>query len=122
MPGGAWSKKRCPCERRIVASKFGAPCGEYLRHSGYCVRDADPSFGLINRAAKGRSATWSEGEAVRLFKRAWRDGYHRLGAVIAVAWSTQLSPGDVRFLRACQLVRDDAGAVFFTHRARPTRR
>ena len=43
---------------------------------GYCVRDADPSFGLINRAAKGRSATWSEGEAVRLFKRAWRDGYH----------------------------------------------
>jgi hypothetical protein len=46
---------------------------------GYCVRDADPSLGIINRAAKGRSAVWSEGEVVRLYKRAWRERYYGLG-------------------------------------------
>src|SRR5262249_53502910 len=40
---------------------------------GYCVRDADPSLGVRNRAASGRSETWIDGEAARLFKRAWRD-------------------------------------------------
>src|SRR5271170_7548352 len=85
---------------------------------GYCVRDADPSLGVRNRAAKGRSATWSEGEVARLFKRAWRDHYHGLATVIAVAWSTQLSPGDVRALRASQLVRNGAGAIFFTARGK----
>ena len=35
---------------------------------GYCVRDADPSLGVRNSAAKGRSETWTEGEAVRLYK------------------------------------------------------
>jgi hypothetical protein len=38
----------------------------------YCVRDADPSLGVRNTAASGRSATWTEGEAARLFKRAYR--------------------------------------------------
>jgi hypothetical protein len=85
---------------------------------GYCVRDADPSLGVRNRAAPGRSATWSEGEVVRLFKRAWRDGYHGLAAVIAVAWSTQMSPGDVRTLRASQLARNASGAMFFTARGK----
>src|SRR5262245_44950434 len=64
-----------------------------------------------------RSASWTEGEAVRLFERAWRDGHRSLAAVIAAAWSTQLSPGDVRQLRAAQLVkRVDSGAVFFIER------
>jgi hypothetical protein len=36
---------------------------------GYCVRDADPSLGVRNTAAEGRSATWTQGEAARLFKR-----------------------------------------------------
>jgi integrase len=85
---------------------------------GYCQRDADPSLGVRNRAAKGRSETWSEGEVVRLYKRAWRDGYHGLAAVIAVAWSTQLSPGDVRSLRASQFARNATGAVFFQDRAK----
>jgi integrase len=70
-----------------------------------------------NRAAPGRSARWSEGEVVRLYKRAWRDGYHGLAAVIAVAWSSLLSPGDVRALRASQLARDEHG-VFFTKRGK----
>jgi hypothetical protein len=85
---------------------------------GYCVRDADPSLGVRNRAAPGRSATWAEGEVARLYKRAFRDGYHGLAAVIAVAWTTQLSPGDVRALRASQLARNAAGAMFFTERGK----
>jgi integrase len=85
---------------------------------GYCISDADPSRGVRNRAAPGRSETWTEGEVVRLFKRAWRDGYHGLAAAIAVAWSTQLSPGDVRSLRASQLARSAAGAVCFQDRAK----
>ena len=55
---------------------------------------------------------------MRLYKRAWRDGYYGLSAVIAVAWSTQLSPGDVRSLRASQLARNANGAVFFQDRAK----
>ena len=85
---------------------------------GYCVRDADPSLGVRNSAPQGRSETWTEGEAVRLYKRAWRDGYHGLAAVIAVAWSTQLSPGDVRTLRASQLAKDASGATFFAERGK----
>ena len=85
---------------------------------GYCIRDADPSLGVRNVAANARSSTWAEGEAVRLYKRAWREGYHGLAALIAVAWSTQLSPGDVRALRASQLVKDVSGAAFFAERAK----
>ena len=85
---------------------------------GYCIRDADSSLGIRNKAAKGRSETWTEGEAVRLFKRAWRMGYHGLAALGAVMWSTQMSPVDVRELRASQLRRDATGAAFFTDRAK----
>jgi hypothetical protein len=85
---------------------------------GYCVRDADPSLGVRNSAAAGRGETWGEGEAARLFKRAWRDGYYGLAAAIAVSWSTQLSPGDVRALRASQLARAADGEAFFTARGK----
>jgi hypothetical protein len=85
---------------------------------GYCVREADPSLGVRNRAAPGRSATWSEGEVARVAKRAWRMGYYGLAAVIAVAWDTQLSPGDVRVLRASRLARGAAGEAFFTARGK----
>jgi hypothetical protein len=84
----------------------------------YCERDADPSLGVRNRAAPGRSETWTEGEVARMFKRAWRAGYHGLAAVIAVAWSTQLSPGDVRALRASQLAKTGNGMVAFTTRSK----
>jgi len=85
---------------------------------GYCRRDADPSLGVRNTAAKGRSEIWTEGEVVRLYKRALRDGYQGLAALIAVAWSTQLSPGDVRALKASQLAKDASGAAFFTERSK----
>jgi hypothetical protein len=85
---------------------------------GYCVRDADPGLGVRNRAAPGRKLQWSEGEVVRQAKRAWRMGYYGLAAVVAVAWDTQLSPGDVVVLRASQLARGAAGEAFFTERGK----
>ena len=85
---------------------------------GYCVRDADPSLGVRNTAAPGRSLSWKEAEAARLFKRAWREGYLGLAAMMAVAWDTQLSPGDVRTLCPSQLRTDATGAIFFTERGK----
>jgi hypothetical protein len=58
----------------------------------------DPSRGVRNTAPAPRHQRWSEGEAVRLVKRAWRAGYHGLACIIAVAWDTQFSPVDVRTL------------------------
>ena len=40
-----------------------------------CTKDADPSLIIRNTAPKGRSAIFSEGEAVRRVKRAVRMGY-----------------------------------------------
>ena len=94
-----------------LQSKSGGRCGRSRRRSAIAVRDADPSLGVRNPAAKGRSATWTEGEVVRLFKRAWRMAITDLRRLIAVAWSTQLSPGDVRALTASQLAKDASGAV-----------
>ena len=85
---------------------------------GYCVRDADPSLAVRNRAAPGRNLQWTEGEVVRVAKRAWRMGYYGLTAVIAIAWDTQLSPGDVRALRASQMARGATGDAFFTERGK----
>lgn len=84
----------------------------------YCARDADPSLGVRNTAAAGRSATWTEGEVVRLVKGAWRAGYRGLAAAVAVMWDTQLSPVDVRTLTPGQLARTAVGAAFFTERAK----
>jgi hypothetical protein len=68
----------------------------------YCDRDRDPSLGIRRQTPKARSAVWFEGEAVRLVKRAWREGYHGLAAALAVAWDTMLSPVDVVKLTAGQ--------------------
>jgi hypothetical protein len=60
----------------------------------------DPSTGIRNLAPSPRWQRWSEGEAVRLVKVAWRAGYRGLACIIAVAWDTQFSPVDVRTLAA----------------------
>jgi hypothetical protein len=62
------------------------------------ARTADPSMGVRNRAPAPRWQRWSEGEAVRLVKAAWRHGYRGLACIVAVAWDTQFSPVDVRTL------------------------
>lgn len=84
----------------------------------YCKKDEDPSFGVVNSAAKGPGLTWIEGEAARLFKGAWRAGYKGLAALIAVAWDTQMSPGDTRQLCASQMAKGRAGEAFFAERAK----
>lgn len=80
----------------------------------YCEREDDPSLGVRNNAAAGRSETWSEGEVARLAKAAWRLGYRGLAAALAVMWDTQLSPGDVRALTTGQLT----GSTVATARAK----
>jgi hypothetical protein len=64
------------------------------------ARTTDPSTGVRNRAPAPRWQCWSEGEAVRLVKMAWRSGYRGLACIIAIAWDTQFSPVDVRTLAA----------------------
>jgi hypothetical protein len=63
-----------------------------------CDPQSDPSWGIRRITPKGRSATWTEGEIVRLVKGAWRSGYHGLAVIIAIAWDTGFSPVDVRRL------------------------
>lgn len=84
----------------------------------YCDRDKDPSLGVRNSAATERTQTWSEGEAVRLVKQAWRMGYKGLAAALAVMWDSQMSPGDVRGLTAGQWALDRRGRPFFADRAK----
>jgi hypothetical protein len=60
------------------------------------ARVIDPSAGVRNKKPQPRHARWSEGEAVRLVKAAWRRGRHGLACITAVAWDTQFSPIDVR--------------------------
>jgi hypothetical protein len=83
----------------------------------FCDIDLDPSKGFENHAAEGRSMFWLEAEAVALGIRAWEMGYHGLAAIIAVMWDTQLSPVDVRTLRASQMAMSGTYA-FFTKRTK----
>jgi len=63
-----------------------------------CPVGQDPSLAIRKTAVPGRTETSTEGEAVRLVKTAWREGYHGLACIIAVAWDTSFSPIDVRTL------------------------
>jgi hypothetical protein len=87
----------------------------------YCELHADPSLGIRNRAPRGRSATWQEGEIARLAKEAWRSGYYGLAALLAIAWDTQFSPVDCRLLTPAQRLQDRRGVFFDTSRAKTGR-
>lgn len=63
-----------------------------LAHGG------DPSQAIRRETPKPRHQVWSEGEAVRLVKEAWRHGYKGAACLIAIAWDTGFSPVDVRTL------------------------
>jgi hypothetical protein len=84
----------------------------------YCRKDEDPSLGVTNTAAKGRTQTWQEREVVLLFKRAWRTDRRGLAAALATLWDSQLSPGDVPALTRAQVARSGTGALFFTERGK----
>ena len=72
----------------------------------------DPSLAVVNHAPKPRHQRWSEGEAVRLVKYAWRGGYRGLACIIAVGWDSTFSPVDVRTLRKRQMKTSRRGAIF----------
>jgi hypothetical protein len=72
----------------------------------------DPSLSFADSQPQPRSEVWQHREVLRLVQRAWREEYHGLAAVIAVAWDTMLSPVDVRRLSPAQR-RDDGRGVWF---------
>jgi hypothetical protein len=76
------------------------------------AKGIDPSRAVRNRAPAPRFQRWSEGEATRLVKGAWRAGYNGLACVIAVAWDTQFSPVDVRTLAARHRILDRGRLIF----------
>jgi hypothetical protein len=69
-------------------------------------------MGIRNLAPAPRWQRWSEGDAVRLVKTAWRHGYRGLACIIAVAWDTQFSPVDVRTLAARHLATCGGRLIF----------
>ncbi|MEK1887959.1 MAG: hypothetical protein AAAB35_10385, partial [Phyllobacterium sp.] len=87
----------------------------------YCQREADPSLAVTNSEPKGRSQTWSEGEATRLVKRAWRMGYYGLAASLACMWDGAVSPVDARSLTLSQRRQDNKGTWFELDRAKTGR-
>jgi hypothetical protein len=88
---------------------------------GYCDAKRDPSLFFRNSAPTPRQATWTEGEATRLVKAAWRAGFKGLAACLATAWDSQLSPVDVRRLAAQDMRQDDLGIWFDLARAKTGR-
>lgn len=78
----------------------------------YCQLEGDPSLAVVNTEPKGRRETWSEGEAVRLVKRALRMRYYGLAAALACMWDGAVAPVDVRTLTLGQKREDDKGIWF----------
>lgn len=85
------------------------------------VTGEDPSLAVRNTEPKGRKETWSEGEAVRLVKRALRMGYSGLAAALACMWDGAVSPVDARSLTFGQLRRDAKGCWFELSRGKTGR-
>jgi hypothetical protein len=83
-----------------------------------CQRDMDPSANTRNTAPKGRTAVFSEGEAVRRVKRAIRMGFPGLACIMAIAWDTQFSPVDCRTLTPKDSCEDENGVFFVKYRAK----
>ena len=78
----------------------------------YCAASGDPSLAVVNTEPKGRRQTWSEGEAVRLVKRALRMRYYGLAAALACMWDGAVAPVDVRTLTLGQKREDEKGVWF----------
>jgi hypothetical protein len=73
----------------------------------------DPSRGIRRKTPRPRTAVWTEGEAVRLVKGAWRSGYRGLAVLLAIAWDTQFAPIDCRRLTPAQMTKDGNGGIQF---------
>ena len=89
---------------------------------GYTVPPgSDPSLTFANSAPAPRQEIWPQRDVLRLVQRAWREGYHGLAALLAIAWDTMLSPVDVRSLTAAQRHMDGHGSIFKLARAKTGR-
>ncbi|MEM8575554.1 MAG: hypothetical protein AAGF48_13065 [Pseudomonadota bacterium] len=99
-----------------LATKTWRALWKPLASYGLCQKDSDPSSNLRNTAPKGRTAIFTEGEAVRRIKRAIRMDYHGLACIMAVAWDTQFSPVDCRTLAPEHQGWDDDGMFFLKYR------
>lgn len=85
------------------------------------VAGEDPSAAVRNTEPKGRHQTWREGEAVRLVKRALREGYFGLATALACMWDGAVAPVDARSLRLNQRRKDGKGTWFELGRAKTGR-
>lgn len=83
---------------------------------GLCERESDPSMIIRNTAPKGRSETWVPGEIARIAKRAWREHFYGLAALLSFCWDTQFSPNDCREITARERLQDARGVFFDTSR------
>ena len=106
------------------AMKIWRALWRVLASYNYCQKDTDPSLGIRRETPKGRSATWSEVEVIRIVKQAWRLGYHGLACIVAVAYDAALAPVDARSLTFAAS-RQIGGDIWFeidrTKTGRPTR-
>lgn len=85
------------------------------------VLGSDPSLGIRRKTPVPRNAIWLHEEAVRLVKRAFRMDYAGLGAALAVAWDSQLSPVDLVALSQNKLIADEQGPMFTVDRQKSGR-
>lgn len=81
----------------------------------------DPSLAVRNTEPKGRKEIWTEGEAVRLVKRALRMKYYGLAAALACMWDGAVAPVDARSLTMGQRRKDAQGTWFELGRAKTGR-
>jgi putative SOS response-associated peptidase YedK len=81
-----------------------------------CEKHQDPSLTIRNRAPKGRNAIFTEGQVVRLVKRAWRMNKKGLACIMASAWDTAFSPVDCRTVAPAQWFADKTGSFFVKYR------
>lgn len=78
-----------------------------------CLPGQDPSLGIRKATVAGRTQTWRQFEVVRMAKDAWRNGYHGLACIIAIAWDTSFAPVDVRTLTPAHAVTADGHDIGF---------
>lgn len=83
-----------------------------------CPAGQDPSRAVRRKTPRGRSETWTAGEAARIVKGAWRAGYRGLACIVAVAWDTSFSPTDVRSLTPAHAVQSGADWGFLIRRTK----
>ncbi len=82
---------------------------------------SDPSAKIRNRQPAPRHQRFTHGEAMRLVKTAWRQGYRGLACIILTAWDTGFAPVDCRTLRARHRALDATSGRLIFDRSREGR-